>query len=143
MRHMLANGGTPTNFHARFMTDTRLDYSAGGMSEHMTLCKALELFSMYDQLDLTKSAGCELVARKCQIINEKWKHKMHAMNPANHVAGGEDDSYLLLGTSETRGNVGVCPELAIWLGTELSKQALSDKERRKAREERALQTKAK
>jgi hypothetical protein len=50
---------------------------------------------------------------------------------------------LLLGTSETRGNIGVCPELAVWLGSELSKQALADKERRKAREERALAVKQK
>ena len=50
----------------------------------------------------------------------------------------EDDSYLLLGTSETRGNVGVSPELQRWLGDELSKEVLASKERRKAREERAL-----
>ena len=143
MRHMLCNGGSPTNFHARFMTDTRLDYSAGGMSEHMLLCKALELFAMYDQFDVTKSAGCELIARKCQIIHERWKHKMPNLSPGNQAAGIEDDSYLLLGTSETRGNLGVCPELAVWLGTELSKQALADKERRKAREERALAVKQK
>jgi hypothetical protein len=143
VRHMLSNGGSPTNFHARFMTDTRLDYSAGGMSEHMLLCKALELFTMYDQFDVTKSAGCELIARKCQIIHERWKHKMPNLSPANQAAGIEDDSYLLLGTSETRGNIGVCPELAVWLGSELSKQALADKERRKAREERALAVKQK
>ena len=51
----------------------------------------------------------------------------------------EDDSYLLLGTHESRGNVGMSPELLAFLGTELNKQAMVDKERRKAREERALQ----
>ena len=50
----------------------------------------------------------------------------------------EDDTHLLLGTSDTRGNVGVCPELQSWLGEQLSKEALATKERRKAREERAL-----
>ena len=52
-------------------------------------------------------------------------------------AGAEDDSYLLLGTSETRANVGVAPQLQAWLGDELSKEASASKERRKAREERA------
>jgi len=141
MKYMLGNGGSPSSFHQRFMSDTRLDYSAGGMAEHMTLCKALEMFSVYDQLDLTKSAGCELIARRIQIIHEKWRHKLPNLNPSGSSAGGDDDSYLLLGTSETRGNIGVCPELSIWLGSELSKQALADKERRKAREERALQVK--
>ena len=95
----------------------------------------------YDQVDVSKSAACELLARKCQIIHEKWRHKLQSLNPNNNAAGIDDDSYLLLGTSETRGNLGVCPELSAWMGSGLSKQALADKERRKAREERALTVK--
>ena len=139
LKHMYSNGGTPTSFHQRFLSDTRLDYSAGGMTEHMTICKAFEIFTSYDQLDVSRLAGCELMARKLQIIHEKWRHKMPNLSPGS--TGVEEDSYLLLGTTETRGNLGVCPELSVWLGSELSKQALADKERRKAREERALQTK--
>ena len=44
-------------------------------------------------------------------------------------------------TAETRGNLGVCPDLTKWMGDELSKEALATKERRKAREERALAAK--
>ena len=139
MKHMYTNGGTPTSFHQRFLSDTRLDYTAGGMTEHMTICKAFEIFTSYDQLDVSRLAGCELMARKLQIIHERWLHKMPNLSPGS--TGVEEDSYLLLGTTETRGNLGVCPELSSWLGSELSKQALADKERRKAREERALQTK--
>ena len=76
------------------------------------------------------------------MIHERWKNKLP--NFASGSAGGkatlmDDDSHLLLGTSETRGNVGVSPELQKWLGEELSKEASASKERRKAREERALQ----
>ena len=46
-----------------------------------------------------------------------------------------------MGTCETRGNLGVCPELQKWLGEELGREALANKERRKAREERALANK--
>ena len=84
------------------------------------------------------------------MIHERSKHKM-----PQFVAGGggadknnnkglmDDDTHLLLGTSETRGNVGVSPELQKWLGEELSQEALAAKERRKAREERSLAAGAK
>ena len=36
------------------------------------------------------------------------------------------------------GNSGIMPELSAWLGSETGKRALTDKERRKAREERTL-----
>ena len=49
-----------------------------------------------------------------------------------------DDAHLLLGTSETRGNVAVCPALQKYLGEQLAVEAASAKERRKAKEERAL-----
>ena len=58
---------------------------------------------------------------------------------ANGGKDGEaDETHLLLGTYETRGNVGVSPALQRWLGEELGKEAAITKERRRAREERAL-----
>ena len=75
------------------------------------------------------------------MIHEKWKHKMP--NVSGQGSGGDDDSYLLLGTHETRGNVGIFPSLTKWLGEELSREAMANKERRKAREERAIAAKAK
>ena len=140
LKHMLTHGGSPTSFHQRYMSETRLDYSAGGMSEHNTLCQAFEWFRSWDQIDVSKSAGCELLARKLQTIHEKWKHKLPSLNLSG-AAGNEDDSMMLLGTHVNR--AGVYPELSIWLGSELSKQALADKERRKAKEERALAAKDK
>ena len=53
-----------------------------------------------------------------------------------------DETHLFLGTAETRGNVCVAPLLQNWIGEELAKEAAAAKERRKAREERALAGKA-
>ncbi len=49
--------------------------------------------------------------------------------------------HLLMGTYETRGSVGICPALTAWMGEQLSREAVASKERRKAREERALAAK--
>ena len=139
MRFMYNNGGTPTGFHQCLLSELRLDYSAGGMSEHQVLCKFFELVVQVDLLNVGKSTACELLARKIQIIHDRWKHKAPSFNAGNVAVGGDDDSFLLLGTHETRGNVGICPELTTYLGLELGKLANVDKERRKAREERGFQ----
>ena len=140
MRFMWENGGGPMSFHHRFLSEARLDYTAGGMSEHMTLCKALELAIGYDHIDIGRSASCELLCRKLQMIHDRWKHKLPNVN-ATSSSTADDESFLLLGTHETRGNIGISPELTQWLGGELGKLASVDKERRKAREERALSLK--
>lgn len=144
LKYMWANGGSTTAFHHRWLDSVRLDYSAHGTTEHQLLCKVLEVMITYDGLALGMIAAVELVALKIQMLHEKWRHKMPLL--ANGVGGGKDakgsladyDSFLILGTSETRGNVGVCPDLTKWLGKELAKEALAAKERREAREERAL-----
>ena len=50
----------------------------------------------------------------------------------------EEDFHLLLGSSPTRNNIGTCPVLIKWMGDELGKDAATSKERRKARDDRAL-----
>eukprot|EP00973_Karenia_brevis_P031403 4332029-Karenia_brevis.AAC.1 len=107
LKHMIANGGTPMSFHQRYLSETRLDYSAAGMSEHMTWCKFFEILATYDCLDAGKLASAELGARKVQMIHDRWKHKMPQLTQGQSAGSGgnlEDDSYLLLGTHETRGN---------------------------------------
>ena len=71
------------------------------------------------------------------MIHDKWKHKMPSLSSV-HGYSHDDDSFLLLGTHETRNNVGVCPPLTKWMGDELAKESLAAKEHRKARDERAL-----
>ena len=134
MRHMLGNGGTPTSFHERWMSNCKLDYTASGTKEHSSLCKMLEIILTVDQLDASKLVAMEVLSRKLQMIHDRWKHKMPQL--ASGVRE-DDDSHLLLGLHETRGNIGIAPTLSKWLGEELSKEAAVSKERRKAREERS------
>ena len=114
------------------------------MAEHLGLCKMFELALVYDQLDLGALASFELGDRRLQAIHDKWKHKLPSQSGlgATVAPGLDDDMHLLLGTSETRGNLGVSPELQRWLADESSKEASAAKERRKAREERALASKS-
>ena len=137
--HMLSNGGSPLSFHMKWMSETRLDYSASGTSEHQAWCKWIEISLCYDMLNLTALAGAELACRRLQMIHERWKHKLPSIAASLTSAGGvDDDTHLLMGIHETRGNSCVAPDLVRWLGEELSKEASANKERRKAREERAL-----
>eukprot|EP00973_Karenia_brevis_P032861 4537285-Karenia_brevis.AAC.1 len=74
----------------------------------------------FDMLDAGKLASAELGARKIQMIHDRWKHKLPQLSgPSSGGSGSgsmDDDSFLLLGTYETRGNVGMAPELQQWLG---------------------------
>ena len=63
LKYMLKNGGSPMSFHAKFMSETRLDYSAVGTSEHMTACKFFEILCFYDMLDPGRLQCAELIAR--------------------------------------------------------------------------------
>jgi hypothetical protein len=136
VRHMLNHGGSPMAFHQKFMSETRLDYTAHGLSDHLVGCKFLDLLMTYDQIDPGRSVAAELICRRLQMCHDRWRHKMPNFNAGS--AGGDEDAHLLLGTYETRSNVGISPELTAWLGNELGKEANVAKERRKAREERAL-----
>ena len=98
----------------------------------------LEIALQYDALDPGRVACLEVAPRRIQIVHERWKDKLPSLSGAAGGVKGEEDTFLMLGTHEVRGNLGVCPALSRWMGEELSKEALLDKERRKAREERAL-----
>ena len=137
------NGGSAMAYHHRWMAEMRLEYSAGGTQEHMAWCKFFDLLISYDMIDACKLASAEIGARKIQMIHERWKHKSPSLSTGNDAKGHDDDSHLMFGTYETRGNVGISPLLTKWLGDELGKEASASKERRKAREERAFATKTK
>ena len=137
------NGGSAMAYHHRWMAEMRLEYSAGGTQEHMAWCKFFDLLISYDMIDACKLASAEIGARKIQMIHDRWKRKSPSLTTGNDAKGHDDDSHLMFGTYETRGNVGISPLLQKWLGDELGKEASASKERRKAREERAFATKTK
>ncbi len=51
LRHMYDSSGSPTAFHARWLSEVKLDYSASGALEHQAWCKFFELLCFYDGLD--------------------------------------------------------------------------------------------
>ena len=97
MKFMSVHGGSPSSYHTRWISEARLDYSAGGTAEHHTLCKAMDTFVCVDQIDPSKLAGCELLSRKLQIIHETWKNKLPSV-ASGPRDGADDDSHILLGT---------------------------------------------
>ena len=110
-----------------------MDYSAAGPSEHLGLCTLFEKALSFDMVDVSQLALCEVAARRIQMIHDRWKNKMPTLGQSS-----EEDFHLLLGSSPTRNNIGMAPALIKWMGEELGKEAATSKERRKAREERAL-----
>lgn len=142
LTHFYRNGGGPMGFHHRWMSECRLEYTAAGTQEHLAWCRFFEILTTYDMIDPGKLASCELGARKLQMImTSGWRHKLPRVGNPDKDSTIDDDAHLLMGTSENRGNIAMAPSLQKWLGEELGKEALASKERRKAREERALAVK--
>jgi hypothetical protein len=89
----------------------------------------------YDQLDVSNCAAAELICRNLQRIEEKHKDKM--VSVSDDTLGGE--TALFMGMSQgSRAGLCVSPLLNQWAGKQMAEEALLTKERRKAREERAL-----
>ena len=115
--------------------NSKLQPSDGGVLEHESICKALELAIEYDQLNIGELAAVELLCRRLQMIQYRWKERVLGAVSSGTV---DDESHFFLGVDPTRGNLCICPALNAWLGDELHKEAQANKEQRKAREERAL-----
>jgi hypothetical protein len=138
--NFMAEVGNPILHHQTWRTNCRLQLGEGAVVEHEMICKVLQTFICYDQIDVANLAGCELLVRNLQRIEEKYKEK--AIGIADDTTGGE--SILFMGgTSNARAGLCISPALQQWIGTELSKEAMISKERRKAREERTLGRKPK
>ena len=136
LRFMIVRGGTCLGYFDRWLAEAKLNLGSDGMLELQGWCHFFDIAIGYDFLDCGRLACCEVGARRVQMIFDKWKHNMATYGSTGNEM--QDDTHLLLGTGETRGNVAMCPELVTWLGGELAKEALAQKERRKAHEERVL-----
>ena len=100
---------------------------------HTFLCKVISILLTYDQLDCFNIAGFELLVRELQVIEERHKDRL---------GGGSRDSVdrrneyeILMGTTMDASHC-MMPALRQYLASEVGKQMMIDKERRKAREER-------
>ena len=132
---MLDHGGSAIGHHQSWRTACKFQPTDGPAMEHESWCKVLHTMLTYDQLDVSNLASAELVARAIQRIEEKHKWKLASADDAGEGA-------LFMGSSSgSRAGSIVSPKLTEWIGTEMQKEAMVAKERRKAREERALSRK--
>jgi hypothetical protein len=101
---------------------------------HEALCRMIETAACYDQISLPTLASMELLVRQIQCIEERQKDKFIA---ADFSGSTVYERHLTAG-SRSRSQLCICPALMEWVTKEVAKQNIMDKERRKAREERAL-----
>ena len=93
----------------------------------------MEIFACYDQVQVGALAGCEFLARQVQLVEEKWKDRILGKSDGELASEAH-----LFGGMTVRNTLCVCPDLNSWVAGELAKESAVLKERRKAREERAL-----
>ena len=131
-RFMKMHGGSPTGWHQRWVSITKLQQTDSGVALHEHFCKTFEIMVSFDQLAVGALASAEYCVRQIQMVEERWRDR---------VAGSADDlasEATLFSGSITRGTICVCPALQLWVAEELKRESSVAKERRKAREERAL-----
>ena len=110
VRFILSRCTSPEAHHSRCFVDTKLDLSARSVSGNHALCLC------YVQLERAELACTELLARRAQMIELKYKDRALL-----------DDSHLYFGTSETQGSLMVCPALDKYVGEELHPGSLPPK----------------
>jgi hypothetical protein len=134
LQFMLEHGGTPRGWHQRWKADAKLQQTDAGVALHEVCCFILESMCTYDQLNAPNLASAEHAARQVQLVEERWKDRL--------IGSAENQDALvdmhLYSGQATRGTICVAPQLQEWISEELRKEFSVAKERRKAREERAL-----
>ena len=68
--------------------------------EHRNICRALHLSMCYDQLQGGELAALELLARRAQLVELKYRDRVIKLSAEGNV---EDDEHLYMGTGMTRG----------------------------------------
>ena len=132
---MINNGGSALGHHQQWRVACKMQPTDGPAQEHESWSRVLDAMLCYDQLDVTNLAAAELVVRSIQRLEEKHNHKMVSTDDAG-------ESALFMGAAAgARAGLVISPKLTEWIGAEMQKEALVAKERRKAREERALSRK--
>ena len=102
------------------------------MVVHEQYCKFIQTALCYDQLNGGNLAVMELIMRQLMLQEEKLKDKFSS------AASDAAVEAHLFGGDRSRSCLCICPALSEWVADEVRKETLVMKERRKAREERAL-----
>ena len=129
--HMVLHAGSPKGWHQRWMSEMKLNLHDPGVEVHELCCSALELLITYDQFHVANCAAAEKLSRDLQMQEERYADRVQS------AQNGSDEAAIFSGVG-TRGNLCICPELKAHVAEELKSMTAVSKERRKAREERAL-----
>ena len=129
-------------WHTKWRTEWGLDTKSDRCRHHEFFCRALETMVRYDQTNAPKLAAVELICRQVQHIEEQQCEDSAAAGTkkdgkADKVAADTETS-IFMGTRAARSGICVCPALTEWVAEQLRAEVAVAKERRQAREERAL-----
>ena len=122
---------------AMFMSLAKLSVGDGHMMEYGLIARVLEMALTFDQLHGANIAALELLARRFQLIEEKYRHRLPQLDPKNTLDPDADVGLFLgLGAASSFGKQSVCvmPELSEYIGEELAKEAAITKGKVKAHE---------
>ena len=135
LQYLAETDGHPTAHHTRWRHQAGLTVNDPGVSVHETVMKAVTFGLCFDQLNISESAAFELLMRQAQLVEMKYKHRS-----LKGIAGdpGHEEEYLVLGTSTTRGQLMINPDLEAFVAAEMGKEGALLKERRRLAEERRL-----
>lgn len=109
--------------HTQWKNNCKLQPQDGGVTEHESLCKMMEVMGEYDQLSDDELAVSELMARRIQML--QYKRKDRLLNAASST-GIEEESHYFLGTDPSRGNLCISPTLQSFLGDEMHKESMRE-----------------
>ncbi|CAK0831634.1 unnamed protein product [Prorocentrum cordatum] len=148
LQFMLRMAGGAVAWHTRWHAVMGLAEGDEAAKQHETICRILETSMVHDQLVITELASFEYLARQLQLIEERVYDEKTRKAAAALKGQGKKDSTPqdalstevghFLGIGETKGNLCICPALMQFIAEQMRDEAAVSKERRKAREERAL-----
>ena len=134
------SGVSPTQWHRNWQHLLKLQITDPGVAEHEVFCRVLESAICFDQLNVSELACFEILGRRFQLHEEKYRLKLvEAERGAFRGSGVDvDEVALFMGYSRDRGVACVCPLLLDHVSDQSRQEAAVLKERRKAHEERQL-----
>eukprot|EP00959_Pyramimonas_sp_CCMP1952_P157421 3292135-Pyramimonas_sp.AAC.1 len=95
--------------------------------------RMIELAVVYHQLNITELASFELLLRRAQLAEMRYRDMILGKHGGDEFA---EDEFLYMGAGPTRGLVMVSLDLSDHITEQLHKEAAVMKERRKLKEER-------
>ena len=132
--YIVDQDGSARSRHTKWKHEAGLNVTDPGVADHELVMRVVTLALEYDQLNISELACFELLMRRAQM--SEWKYRERILGRAGTVLDELDDEHLYMGVSEVRGLLMVSPLLSEHISAELHREAVSLKERRKLREER-------